>query len=265
MKIDSMSVSQRMISTYGNNINKVTEKLSSGKGINSAADNAAGLGISEKMLSQIKGEIQAIKNAQDGISMVQTAESSLGSTTESLQRMRELAVQASNGTLSDTDRKVLNDEFTQLKDEISKTAQSATFNNKKLLDGSLNETIATGADGTGTKVSVSDMSSNGLNIENLSIDNIKNATDAIEKIEGAIDKVSVQRADLGAVSNSLEAEISNLTITEENTQAAQSQITDADMAKMMMQLTKEKILQQSSIAMMTHNRQTAGTVLQLLK
>lgn len=265
MKIGFESSNLSTFASYNNQINKNTASISSGKAINSASDNAAGLSISEKMLSQINGTNQAISNSQDGISLIQTADSALNSTQDALQRMRELAVQAQNGTLSDEDRAALNDEFTQLKDEISQTAQTTTFNGQKLLDGSLNAAITTGPDGSGTTISASDMSSSGLNLDSLSISSSETAGDAIDKLDSAISAVSSQRADLGSSSNALEANISNLMNSDESLQASESRIADTDIAKASMELTKDMILQNASIAMLVHKKQDAASVLQLLK
>jgi len=264
MKIEDGYSIQGVLSS-SDKISKSIRNISSGRSINSASDEAADLAISERMQSQINGTNQAINNSQNGISLVQTAESALGSTHDSLQRMRELAIQSSNGTLSDEDRVALNDEFSQLKDEISQTAQTTTFNGQKLLDGSLNINIGAGTDGNGMNVSISDMSSSGLNLASLSISSADGANDAINKLDSAIDSVSHERGNLGATDNALEATVSNLMSSEVDTEASQSQITDSDIAKEAMELTKNKILEQANIAMLVHKKQDAASVLSLLR
>jgi len=265
MKIGSETPSLRILSSYGEQINKNRASISSGRSINSASDNAAGLAISERMQSQTRGINKAIDNSQDGISLVQTAESALSSTHDSLQRMRELAVQSSNGTLSENDRAALNQEFSQLKDEISQTAQSTSFNGKKLLDGSLNESIDTGSDGSGVNVSVPDMSLTGLNLDSLSISSSDSAIDAIDKLDNAIESVSNERGNLGSTSKVLEDTISNLMTSNENIQASESQIADTDIAKASMELTKNMILEKANIAILAQGKKNAASVLELLK
>jgi len=247
---------------------KSLEKLSSGYKINRAGDDAAGLAISEKLRSQIAGLDVATRNAFDGISMIQTAEGSLTEVHSMLNRMTELATQAANGIYDDTDRQALNAEFTQLKSEIDRIAQSTNFNGKKLLDGSMSENLQIGDTGDSYNkmgVSVGDMSTNGLGLANLSIDTLEGANAAIGAIKNTINAVSSQRAELGAGQNKLEHTINNLAVTTENLIASESRIRDTDMAKEMMNFTRNSILQQTNLSMLAHANIVPQGVLALLR
>ncbi|YCA42419.1 flagellin [Bacillus sp. JZ8] len=351
-----------------NAMSKNMEKLSSGLRINRAGDDAAGLSISEKMRAQIRGLDQASKNAQDGISLLQTAEGGMNETHDILQRMNELATQAANGTLQSEDRKAINDELSQLTDEVDRIANSANFNEKKLLNGNLGArldatnsdvdesngvtginvsgakegtgytlsagsnageyvltagaesqtvTLADGKAGTldfdklGVKISVDgsqtrddlvtnttiqtetadptkggpisiqigantsddeklnisigDMSSKGLGIDTINVDTEENARTAMDKLKTAITSVSSERSKLGAYQNRLEHSINNLNTTSENLTSAESRIRDVDMAKEMMEQTKNSILAQASQAMLTQANQQPQNVLQMLR
>jgi len=249
---------------------KSLEKLSSGLRINRAGDDAAGLSISEKMRAQIRGLNMASKNAQDGISLIQTAEGALDETHAILQRMRELAVQAANDTNEGQDRTALQNEVDELIKELDRIANDTQFNNKELLDGSLSGsgklTFHIGANkGQNMTVSISSMKASGLSVNGLKIDTQSGANNAIETIQSAIDKVSQERSKLGAVQNRLEHTIRNLDNAAENLQAAESRIRDVDMAKEMMEFTKQTILQQASTAMLAQANMAPQTVLQLLR
>ncbi|MFP7412686.1 flagellin N-terminal helical domain-containing protein [Priestia filamentosa] len=346
-----------------NAMSKNMEKLSSGLRINRAADDAAGLSISEKMRAQIRGLDQASKNAQDGISLIQTAEGGLNETHDILQRMNELATQGANGTLEADDRKAINDELKQLTSEVDRIANSANFNGKKLLDGSLDDSVklessdlpseqvtnvdisgaekgktysltynsgtytlkegandigtasdlsgkagtldfgngtvrisvtegATAAEITGDikteandpndkpiniqigantsdfeklEISIKDMTAKGLKINNLNVDTEENAKNAMDSIKKAITTVSAQRSELGAHQNRLEHSINNLNTTSENLTSAESRIRDVDMAREMMEQTKNSILAQASQAMLTQANQQPQNVLQMLR
>jgi flagellin len=260
----------RALGTANNNISKSMEKLSSGYRINRAGDDAAGLSISEKMRAQVRGLTQASRNAQDGISMIQTAEGALNETQSILQRMRELAVQASNDTNVAKDRTAIKDELTELTSEIDRIASSTTFNEKNLLDGSLATTGANlqiGADcGVSMEVTIGTMNATSLTVNNIanSVSTYADATAAIETINTAIETVSAERSKLGANQNRLEHTISNLDNAAENIQAAESRVRDVDMAKEMMEMTKQNILQQASTAMLAQANQAPQGVLQLL-
>ncbi|WP_028274954.1 flagellin [Atopococcus tabaci] len=245
-------------------------KLSSGLRINKAGDDAAGLSISEKMKNQISGLTQATRNAQDGISLIQTAEGALNETHSILNRMRDLSVQASNGTNSAEDLTAIQAEISSLTTEIDRIANTTAFNGKALLDGSLSEAgsgiqLQIGANNTADEqmeVNIGDMSSTGLS---LSVDVTTDATGAIDAIDGAIELVSAQRSELGASQNRLEHTINNLTTTKENLSEANSRIRDVDMAEEMMEFTKNNILSQASTAMLAQANQMPQGVLQLLQ
>ena len=251
---------------------KSMEKLSSGYRINRAGDDAAGLSISEKMRAQVRGLNQASRNAQDGISMIQTAEGALNETQAILQRMRELAVQAANDTNVTNDRTAIAEELTTLESEIDRIANSTTFNQKKLLDGTLSGgskvNFQIGADcGVSMSLEITSMSAGALGVAAISAEvaNFTDATAAICTINDAIEKVSTQRSQLGAAQNRLEHTIKNLDNASENIQASESRIRDVDMAKEMMEFTKNNILQQASQAMLAQANQAPQGVLQLLR
>ncbi|WP_182102467.1 flagellin N-terminal helical domain-containing protein [Niallia taxi] len=252
------------------NAGKSMEKLSSGSAINRAADNASGLAISEKMRGQIRGLEQAQKNSQDGISMIQTAEGALNETHSILQRVRELAVNASNGTNAAEDKQAIQDEIGQLTEEMNSISSKTEFNGTKLLDGSLDVSLQTGAN-AGEQVSLQvlqDMSATGLGIEGIDVTAWAGPADfdtAIETIDTAINTVSSERSKLGAMQNRLDHTINNLATTAENTTAAESRIRDTDMAKEMMSFQKNNILNQAAQAMMSQANQQPQGVLQLLR
>ena len=237
---------------------KSMERLSSGLRINRAADDAAGLAISEKLRGQVGGLNQARRNVQDGISLVQTAEGSLTEVHSMLQRIRELAVQYQNGTLSASDRAAISSEVAQLTDEIERIGTTAQFNNIRLLDGSA-ATIAfqVGAN-DGEQISVS-LVSLGSAVGTLS------AASALSDIDAAIDAVSAQRATFGAVQNRLEHTYNNLATYQENLTASESRIRDIDMAAEMVNFTKNTILQQAGTSMLAQAQQAPQAVLSLLR
>ncbi|MCX7748434.1 MAG: flagellin [Clostridia bacterium] len=248
---------------------KSLEKLSSGSRINRAGDDAAGLAISEKMRGQIRGLQMASKNAQDGISMIQTAEGALAESHAILQRMRELAVQASNDTNVTADRSAITTEVTQLQSELDRIKNTTQFNTKNLLDGTLSAVMQVGAN-SGEVISLSlltSFSSSGLAVDanSISFGSSTGAQSAITALDTAIGTVSTNRATLGAKQNRLEHTISNLDTAAENLQAAESRIKDVDMAKEMMTYTKTNILNQAAQAMLAQANQAPQGVLQLLR
>ncbi|HEU5140609.1 MAG TPA: flagellin [Bacillales bacterium] len=260
------------LTSNSSNVQKSLEKLSSGLRINSAADDAAGLAISEKMRAQIRGLEQATRNAQDGISLLQTAEGALNETHSILQRMRELAVQSSNGTLTDEDRDKIQEEVDQLIEEIDEIAQDTQFNKKNLIDGSLSGTsgaitLQIGANsGQTMSVEIASATVSGLGLgSGVDLSSQSGATAAIATIDTAIQTVSTQRAKLGAYQNRLEHTINNLSTSAQNLTAAESRIRDVDMAKAMMTFTKQNILMQASQAMLAQANQMPQGVLQLLR
>ena len=251
---------------------KVTEKLSSGYKVNRAADDAAGLTISEKMRSQIRGLTQASANAQDGVSCVQTAEGALTEVHSMLQRMNELAVKAANGTNTSADRLAIQKEVSALSSEISRVAQSTQFNTLNLLNGSFSagKTLQVGTanvDAQRITIKISAMNATKLGVKagtDVDLKTQTGAQKAISKITQAIAKVSAQRSDLGAVQNRLEHTIANLDNVVENTTAAESQIRDTDMAKTMVEYTKNNILSQAGTSMLAQANQSTQNVLSLL-
>jgi flagellin len=322
----------RQLSTNGANTAKSLEKLSSGLKINKAGDDAAGLAISEKMRGQIRGLEMASKNAQDGISLIQTTEGALNETHSILQRMRELAVQSSNDTNTDTDRKELQKEVNQLAAEITRIGDNTEFNTKNLLDGSFTGTFHIGANADqNLTLSVNDMRSDALSVGTvytaantdellgedgstvvgtwqaanadpdsdpltddatvagyfnagalvleadaafadgtkgaigIDISSQTAADTAITTINTAIETVSAERSKLGATQNRLEHTINNLGTSAENLTAAESRIRDVDMAKEMMEFTKNNILSQAAQSMLAQSNQQPSGVLQLLR
>ena len=261
----------RQLNMNNSAVSKSLEKLSSGFRINRAGDDASGLAISEKMKAQIKGLEQASSNAQDGISLVQTAE---GATTEihnMLNRMVELATKAANGTYdttSTTDYPAITSEMKALNEEITRIASSTNFNGIKLLDGSMKELkLQIGAEQADSlTVKCDELTATKLGLDGLTgIKTPAAANAAISVIKKAINTVSTQRANLGAIQNRLEYTINNLDTTAENMTAANSRIRDTDMAKEMMNYTKMNVLTQAAQAMLAQANQQPQSVLQLLQ
>ena len=241
-------------------VSKSMQRLSTGLRINHAADDAAGLAISESMRGQIRGLQQAQRNIQDGVSLVQTAEGGLDEVHSMLQRIRELAVQYNNGTLSDANHTAIQSEVNQLKDEIERIGTSAKFNGVTLLDADGSSvTFQVGAN-DGEQISVALIS---LGKELGSYTDLATAT--LGDIDAAIDAVSKARAGFGAVQNRLEHSLNVAASTTENLTAAESRIRDVDMAEEMVNLTKAQILQQAGTAMLSQANQAPQSVLQLLR
>ena len=253
---------------------KSTEKLSSGYRINRAGDDAAGLSISEKMRGQIRGLEQASTNAQDGISLIQTAEGALAETHSILQRMRELTVQASNDTNVTADRQAIAKEVRALTCEVNRIANQTEFNTMKLLSGKLTDKkLQVGANnGQTIKLSIQSMKADTLGITSDIAKTISNSSSTatsisalISTVNKAIADVSTQRSKLGALQNRLEHTIANADNTAENLQAAESRIRDVDMAKEMVQYSKNNILQQAAQSMLAQANQSTQGVLSLLQ
>jgi flagellin len=256
------------INSAQNAQSKSMQKLSSGLRINSAADDAAGLAISEKMRGQIRGLDQASRNAQDGISLVQTAEGALNETHDILQRMRELAVQGANDTNTSDDRTQISTELNQLMSEIDRISNTTQFNTQNLLSGSFTATLQVGAnDGQIINFGISAMSTSGLSLSTTSVSVSTNAaaSSSISTIDNAIKLVSTQRSNLGALQNRLDHTINNLSTSSENLTSAESRIRDVDMAKEMMNQSKASILSQAAQAMLSQANQQPQQVLQLLR
>jgi flagellin len=266
--LNAMNAHRQMGINLGNT-GKATEKLSSGLRINRAGDDAAGLAISEKMRAQVRGLNQASRNAQDGISLIQTAEGSLNETHSILQRMRELAVQSRNDTNVTQDRTALNDEFKQLQEEITRIGQQTEFNTQKLLSGGFaKKNFQIGAnEGQTISLTIKNMTATGIGVDGpkASIGTAGAASKAIKTVNSAINTVSTERSKLGALQNRLEHTITNLDTSSENLQASESRIRDVDMAKEMMNFSKNNILQQAAQAMLAQANQAPQGVLQLLR
>ena len=257
----------RQLGTVTSALSKSTEKLSSGYRINRAADDAAGLSISEKMRSQIRGLDKSASNAQDGISLIQVAEGALNETHSILQRMNELATQAASDTNTSVDRKAILAEMDQLTSEIDRIHSTTQYNTMNLLDGSFKSMrIQVGAmSGQTIVISVNKMSASQIGISGLKVSSNSSAGEAMSKIQAAIETVSEQRSKLGAIQNRLEHTINNLETTSENTSSAESRIRDTDMASEMVEYSKNNILQQAGQSMLAQaNQQTQG-VLSLLQ
>ena len=260
---------QRGLSSVTGRLERNFQHLSTGLRISSAADDAAGLGISERLRAQIASLSQAQRNANDGISLTQTAEGSLNEVSNILIRMRELATEAANGTVSDSDKSTLNSEFTDLINEVDRIAQSSDFNNVKLLDGSTASiTFQVGAGVTANDtIAVSLTSSLGsdLGITSLDISSAGSSTTAITAIDAAIDTVSATRGRLGAAQNRLQSTIANLGVSIESLSAANSRIRDVDVAAETADLTRNSILQQAAISVLSQANLQPQTALRLLQ
>lgn len=280
--------SYRTLTGTNDVISKSLEKLSSGLRINKAGDDAAGLAISEKMRGQVKGLDMATKNAQDSISLIQTAEGALNETHSILQRMRELAVQSSNDTNTTSDRNELQKEMNQLRKEIDRIADTTEFNTKVLMTGNFGGSndglrfhvgankdqfvslkfesmradqlnLAGGASGSTTGVAGASAS------EALSITSATAANDAIQVINDALEFVSGERSKYGAMQNRLEHTINNLRTSAENLQSAESRIRDVDMAREMVDFSKNRIISQSNTSMLAQANANPQNILQLLR
>jgi flagellin len=264
----------RQLGITNGNLAKSSEKLSSGYRINRAGDDAAGLSISEKMRGQIRGLDQASTNAQDGISLVQTAEGALNEVQSVLQRMRELTVQASNDTNVTADREAIAKEVRALSSEINRISEQTEFNTMKLLSGSFTDKQLQVGANTNQMITfkISAMSATELGVDGTAIaDVISGATSAtdvtalISTVNSAITTVSTQRSSLGAIQNRLEHTIANADNTSENLQAAESRIRDVNMAEEMVKFSKDGILQQAAQSMLSQANQSTQGVLSLLQ
>jgi flagellin len=268
--------SQRVLNRTNNQMQTALERLSSGLRINRAKDDAAGLAIANRFTSQIRGLEQANRNANDGISLVQTAEGALDEIGNMLQRMRELAVQSRNDTVSAADKDSLNDEFGELKAEISRVLNSTEFNNTNLLNTSATLTLQVG-DQAGTNFQIDlttiDISTKALTAGGLQetlaasskISTTAGASTAMTRLDSAIDNISAMRADFGAKQSRLESTIRNNENIIENQSAARSRIQDADFARETANLTRTQILQQAGTAMLAQGNAVPQNVLSLLR
>ena len=281
MIVNTNVAAMSALNSYSNNyksLNSSMEKLSSGSRINSAADDASGLMISEKMISQIKSLEQAMENGKDAISFLETAEGALSQTTNVLQKMRELVIGAQNsGTLTEQDKHAISLELEQLQDEINRISSSTTFNGKKLLDGTfgagteaLFKIGASSSSSDSIAVQIDDMSAKGLSQDktndfSISIDTEEDITKTLENIDYALNTVLHQRATLGATENRLDYAIENLTTTKTNLTDANSRIRDVDIAEEITKYQNQALKLQASMLMMSQANQQPSIVLTLLQ
>lgn len=260
---------QRQLINSGKSLDTAFQRLSSGLRINSAADDAAGLQIANRLTNQIQGLDQAIRNANDGISLAQVAEGAMDEITSALQRIRVLAVQSQNGINSSADRLALQKEVSALKAEISRVATTTQFGGVKLLDGKYSSTFLVGAN-AGQTISVNisrtggGFGTSGLGLANLSISSLIGASAALASLDSAITIIDSKRADLGAIQNRFQSTIRNLSNIVENVSAARSRIRDTDFAKETAELTRAQILQQASTTILSQANQRPQSALSLL-
>lgn len=268
----SSMFASRKLGENGLTLKKSMEKLSSGESINRAGDNASGLAVSEKMRSQIRGLNQASRNTRDGISMLQVAEGYMQETTGILQRIRELAVQSANGVYSDEDRSYIQVEVSQLVSEIDRISSSAQFNGMNLLTGRYSEDgilLHVGANmDQEFSVKLGNVSATALNLKNeqdaISIATAEEANATIGTIDEALKTVLKNRADIGAAQNRLESSDRCINVAAENLQASESVIRDTDIAKQMVEYTRDQILMQSGVAMLAQSQIDSNMVLKIL-
>jgi flagellin len=263
---------QSALTVNSRNMGVVMQQLSTGSRINSAKDDAAGLAISQNMTSQIRGLDQAVRNANDGISLLQTADGALVETSNMLQRMRELGVQSANGTLSSTQRGYLNTEFTNLSTQIGKIASETVWNGKAILLGTEGDTTSstftfqTGqSSGTTITATITAMTVSGLVLGAAAVDTQANAVTALGLVDTALASVNSQRATIGAVTNRLTYAADNMSNISTNISASRSRIMDTDYAQATSQLAKTQIIQQAATAMLAQANQQPQSVLALLK
>ncbi|ADZ92571.1 flagellin [Marinomonas mediterranea] len=271
---------QNQLTKTGSTLDTAYQRLSSGLRINSASDDAAGLQISNRLTSQVNGLNQAVRNANDGISLAQTAEGALDETTNMLQRMRTLAVQSANGSNTDEDRSALQEEITQLATEINRVATDTTFGGQNLLDGTYDGQFQVGADANqtisfslssvntlgaaGAGFQISGLNSAGYVASTISISAASLAQSVITQVDNMIAAVDSKRAELGAVQNRFSSTINNLSNISENVSAARSRVRDADFATETATLTSAQILQQASSTILAQANQRPQTALSLL-
>lgn len=264
---NNINVSKQLSNTQSQALTS-SSRIASGRRINSAKDDAAGLAISDRMNSQVRGLNQAIRNTNDGISLLQTADGALSETTNILQRMRELAVQSGNSTYNASDRRSLNSEFSQLQSELDRIAGSTTFNGQKILDGS-NEggaNFQVGANGDEfVNVAIEGATQENLGTASLDILSSENAQAALSAIDEAISTVSERRGEFGSTINRFESTLSNLGNISENVSAAESRIGDADIAKEVSDLLKNRILEKAGVSIQAQANIQAGAIYSLLQ
>ena len=261
---------QRNLSSTQKSLSTSMQRLSSGLRINSASDDAAGLAISENMRANIRSMNQAARNANDGVSLLQTAEGALNETSNILTRMRELATQAATGTVSSDQRTYIDNEFTQLKSEINRIASATQFNGSNLLQGTATATVSfqvgsgnSTNDRIGVTIGAADTST--IGVGTASVSDVAGAQAALTQIDTAIQSVSSSRGNLGAVQNRLQSTINNLQVAVENTSAAESRIRDVDVAAETAALTRNQVLTQAGTAILSQANQVPQTALSLLR
>ena len=258
-------ITSRAIDRSTRELNQSLERLSSGLRINRAADDAAGLAIAEGFRTQVRGSQIAQRNAQDGINLVQTAEGALGETTNILQRIRELAVQAANGTQTSTNRIALNNEVQQLIAQVEDIALDTEFNGISVLSSNQSLTLQTGANtGQNLQVAIGAARTSDLRISAINVSAIGTAVSAINTIDSALNSVNTLRSTLGAIQNRLEFTVNTLAIQEENAAASESSIRDADIARETIQFTRNQILVNAGVSVLTQANVTPQAALQLL-
>jgi flagellin len=262
----SADFANRALASRGRQVERSIEKLATGMRINRAGDDASGLAVSETLRSQIRGLRQAQRNAFDSISFIQTAEGSLQEVHSILHRLRELSVQSANAVYSDQDRGLLQIEVSQLIQEIDRIAESTEFNRFKILDCSQQDfQFQVGANpGQNITVVMKTMSAEAIGVSGLTMETVSTANDALRRVDEAVDTVSRQRANFGAVQNRLEHVVSSLAVAEENLQAAESRIRDANMASEIVNFMRLRILQDSSVAMLIQANLRPESVMRLL-
>jgi len=272
-------VTQGSLFTVNRDLNKNLERLSTGLRINRASDDAAGLGVSENLRTQVRGTGQAMKNAQDGIAAITIAEGAANEVSSILQRMREIAIQTANDTLTSTERAYADSEFQHLDDEIERIAKVTNYNGMGLVSSQSTRFGYSGAAGGGSvlwidanntvgtdsiTVSIATLTSTGLGTINLTVSNQAQSVNAVSALDNAIDSVNSMRSNMGAYVNRLEHAINNLLISNTNQQAAESLIRDVDFATETTIFTKNQILTQSGTAMLSQANMSPQSVLQLL-
>ncbi len=265
-----MSLSaQRNLATSGSQLAQSLQRLSSGLRINSAKDDAAGLAISQRMTAQIRGLGAAIRNAQDAVSLTQTAEGALGSVSNNLQRMRELAVQSANGTNTTDDQAALDTEYQQLMLEITRVGEQTKYAGTTLIDGTFEDKDFQIGANEGEVITIAALADvtvdTGLDIDGTDLTDTANSVAAITALDAAINTVSTARATVGAYQSRFESVVSNLTVANENLSASRSRIMDADYAEETAKLTRAQVLQQAGVAMLSQANAGPQNVLSLLR
>jgi flagellin len=261
-------VAQNALTVNNRNLSKTMEQLSTGKRINGASDDAAGLAISNKMTSQIKGLNQAVRNANDGISMLQTAEGATQEITNMLQRVRELAVQAANDTYDADDRTAIEEEVSQLEEEITRIATNTKWNGMSVLSSDQTKNLQVGIENntdSAIEISLQDMTASGLDVSGLDLSSHTAAQAVLDKVDTAIADVDAFRADLGAKMNRLNYAADNMSNVSLNTSASRSRIQDTDYAQATTELARSQIVQQAATAMLAQANQQPSAVLSLLQ